>query len=211
MGAEFALWVVEEGGGRRSPRKEEGRRLGKGSSVGSREAYLLGDKKDFSTDDDVASLCSHKSRHLRSLSGQERVDYRNRSQQKKGVQVEASRGSENLVSLKGEHFLNEQIEVGQVACGSQCSDGRREEIDRFLCLEGAAGGARTTSRQVGGEPLGHALEESGECGLCGVHFVDLKDLQEGEGVVHVECGGGWNWSGWVSGSGMGGGPKLAGY
>lgn len=132
VGAEYTLWMVEEGGSWRCLTKERGWPVDDVMSVGSREAEVLGDQKEFFSDDDVTSFSSHNSGHLGIECGLPRLDSRHGTEKQTRVQEEVSRGPKCLVPQKVDLFLNEQVDGGHVAGGSKDVDGREKEVDSCI-------------------------------------------------------------------------------
>jgi len=144
MGAEFVLWVVEDGRGRWCPRRKEGMVIDDVTEVGSRKVDMLREERGFSSEDEVASYGSHKSMQLESRNKHLREDNTDESEEKMDVQEDVERGSKSFVSLKGDQVLYVPVGCGQVAMSAKDVDGRGKELDRCIRWEGASGGAQVS-------------------------------------------------------------------
>jgi len=148
-------------------------------------AILLGEDRVFSSADDVTCFSPHYSNNIGTRSGHHRVDSSDGSEEQKDVQEEVPRGTQYLVSLKGNHILNDPVESGRVACGVQNVDGIGQEVDNCIRLEGGLGGASVELLQVGEGSVPHAREvcTKGLANPGGVHEVTSGGRLEGTNKI----------------------------
>jgi len=122
VGAQFKVWVVEEGGGRSWSPEECGKEGDDVSSEASRDGHMAaGDGRLFSDEENGSPRSVHPS-----------VGSMLESAVKRDVQVEASKAARDLDSLKRDELLNLQVTSGHVASLGQSADVREEEVDRCI-------------------------------------------------------------------------------
>jgi len=135
MGADFILWVVEEGGGRWWLLELVVDVGDEGSSRASRVGDVVGGKGDpLSEDEDILRLV--KNAAIGDFLDQPFVDTYMGTEEQRHVQEDSFKGDQSLGSPKWKDFLNDHIATGQVASMGKGEDVRREERDRCIRAEG---------------------------------------------------------------------------
>jgi len=114
----------------------------------------------FFADVEVASVSSHDSRQIEEQGVQPREDFLHGAEEHIELQGEFSVGSKCLGSFKGAQFLNDLIREKHVAGGLHKADGREEELDMCIRVEGFGGGTRAAGLQNDGTRALHAQTAS---------------------------------------------------